>query len=234
MQSAKMVYIADVFCPWCFSFAPIMKRIAAENPRLPVKVYGGNLVSRPITLQEDVQNSPGLVDFWHQVEQVSGRSLAGAIQAVETGKDVLLYSPGADEILAVLDEAAPGHELEQFFMLEDLFYGEGQNLFAEETIARIAKTWNLDPAKFERALNQPAALKATEKNLQQASAVMGEITTYPSLFLVYNGKIQAVSRGFVPYETVDGRLKSSMRALGLDTSATYNCSNSGACTLGHK
>lgn len=234
MQSTGMVYIADVFCPWCFSFAPIMKRISEENPTLPVKVYGGNLVSRPITLQEDARNSPGLIDFWHQVEQASGRSLEGAINAVETGKDVLLYSPGADEILAVLNEAAPGHELEQLFMLEDLFYDEGQNLFAEDTLDRIARKWNLNPQKFERALNQPAALQTTELNLEKASEILGEITSYPSLFLVHNGRTQAVSRGFVPYETVEGRLRSALHTLGLENSDSYNCSRYGACTLAER
>lgn len=232
MNHDGFIYIADVFCPWCFSFAPIMKRIAEENPQFPVKVFGGNLVSRPITLQEDAQNSPGLIDFWHQVEKVSGRSLAGAINAVKTGKDVLLYSPGADEILAVLNEAAPGHELEQLFMLEELFYGEGQNLFAEDTLASIARKWNLDPQKFERALNQPAALNATEANLERAAEVMGEVTSYPSLFLTHNGRAQVVSRGFVQYETVDGRLKAAIRVLGLDQPASYNCSRYGSCTLG--
>lgn len=227
-----MIYIADVFCPWCFSFAPIMQRIARENPKFPVKAYGGNLISHPITLQEDAQSSPGLVNFWRQVERTSGRSLAGAIQAVESGRDVLLYSPGADEILAVLSEAAPGHELEQLFMLEDLFYGEGRNLFAENTLAEIAKKWNLAPQKFERALDQPSALRATEQNLQKAAQVMGEVTSYPSLFLTHNGRVQVVSRGFVPYETVEGRLKSAMRVLGLDDAASYNCSRQGACTLG--
>lgn len=234
MQETGMVYIADVFCPWCFAFAPIMKRIAQENPELPVKVYGGNLISSPMTLQEDAQNSPGLVNFWRQVEQLSGRSLEGAIKAVETGRDVDLYSPGADEILAVLNEEAPGHELEQLFMLEDLFYGQGANLFTEETLAYIAEKWNLNTQKFERALNQPQAARATEANLEKMAQVMGEVTSYPSLFLRHNGRVQVVSRGYVPYETADGRLKSLMRALGLDADSSYNCSTSGSCTLGKK
>lgn len=234
MASSGMIYIADVFCPWCFSFAPTMKRIAEENPELPVKVFGGNLVSSPMTLQEDAQNNPDLVDFWYQVGHVSGRSLAGAINAVQTGKDILLYSPGADEILAVLNEAAPGHELEQLFMLEDLFYGEGENLFAEATLQKIATKWNLDPKKFERALDQPAALQATEANLQKAAQIMGEVTSYPSLFLYHNYRVQVVSKGYVPYETAASRLQSCMRVLGMADASSYKCSSPGACTLGKK
>lgn len=234
MESTGLLYIADVYCPWCYSFAPIMRRIAQENPQLPVRVYGGNLVSRPITLAEDARNSPDLLEFWEQVEHVSGRSLAGAINAVRSGKDVLLYSPGADEILTILNEAAPGHQLEQIIELEDLFYGEGANLFSEETLARIAKKWNFNPQKFERALNQPEVLQATEARLEKAAEIMGEVTSYPSLFLQHAGRAQAISRGFVHYETVAARLKSCMRLLGLDEPASYNCSSRGACTLGKK
>ena len=79
-----------------------MKKLAAENSDMQVRVIGGNLISRPITLAEDAAQSPGLVDFWHEVERASGRSREGAITADETGRDVRLCSPGADEMLAVL------------------------------------------------------------------------------------------------------------------------------------
>lgn len=232
MDKAQFIYVADVFCPWCFGFAPVMKRIAEENPEIPVRVIGGNLISRPITLQEDAAQSPGLVDFWHEVEHVSGRSLEGAINAVHTGKDVRLYSPGADEILAVLKAFTPGHELEQLFELEDMFYGKGMDIFNDEALTEIAGKWGIEPAHFERALDQPAALEATRKNLRQAAELMGEITSYPSVLLASGGKVDAVSRGFVHYETVVSRLADARRDLGISTLQGHGCSLQNGCTLG--
>lgn len=232
MNAPHFVYIADVFCPWCYGFAPVMQRIAKEHPDLPVRVLGGNLISRPITLAEDVAQSPDLVDFWREVERVTGRSLAGAIEAAESGRDVRLYSPGADEILAVLGRLAPGHELAQLIGLEELFYGQGRDIFTADTLAEIADHWNLDPKHFEAALDQSATLAATEKNLENAAALMGEITSYPSVLLMREGKYDAVSRGFVRYETAAARLEDAMLDMGLEDD-NY-CSLYGTCSLRRK
>lgn len=231
MNDTYFIYIADVFCPWCYAFGPVMKKLADENPDIPVRVLGGNLISRPITLAEDAAQSPGLVDFWHEVEKTSGRSLAGAITAVETGRDVRLYSPAADEILAVLKKMAPGHELEQLFELEEMFYGQGRDIFTDEALSEIARKWNIDARHFEAALDQPAALAATEKNLQTAAELMGEITSYPSVLLVRGNKYDAVSRGFVHYETVAARLAGAMRDLGVPLEESAFCSLHNGCSL---
>ena len=231
MEQTSFIYIADVFCPWCYAFAPVMKKLAGENPDIPVRVLGGNLISRPMTLAEDAAQSPGLVQFWHEVEHASGRSLAGAIKAVEIGRDVRLYSPGADELLAVLKKMAPGHELEQLFALEEMFYGQGRDIFTDEALAEIATQWGLEPGQFATALDQPAALAATERNLEMAAELMGEITAYPSVLLVRGDRYDAVSRGFVHYETVAARLADAMRDLGVPLEESVFCSRHNGCSL---
>lgn len=231
MPSTHFIYIADVFCPWCYAFAPVMKKLADENPDIPVQVVGGNLISRPITLIQDADQSPGLVDFWREVERTSGRSLEGAINAVRSRRDVRLYSPGADEILAVLKKMAPGHELEQLFELEDMFYGQGRDMFTDVALSEIAEHWKIDPDNFESALDEPAALAATETNLQMAAELMGEIGSYPSVLLVRGDKYDAVSRGYVHYETVVARLEDAMRDLGVPLEESHFCTLHNGCSL---
>lgn len=232
MATAHFVYIADVYCPWCYGFAPVMQKIAKEFPQFPVNVIGGNLVSRPITLQEDAAASPGLTEFWHEVENTTGRSLAGAINAVETGKEVRMFSPAADEILVALKKMAPGHELEQLVELEDMFYGQGLDLFTPASLESIASRWNIKEPTFENVLNQEATAQATEQALVEASQLMGEITSYPSVLLVRGNKVDAVSRGFVHYETVYSRLQNALADLGISVPehGVY-CSRHGGCTL---
>ena len=234
MAETGFIYIADVFCPWCYAFGPIMKRIATEHPDIPVQVIGGNLISRPITLAEDFAGNPGLVAFWQEVERTTGRSLQGAIEAALSGKEVQMFSPGADEILSVLKCLAPGHELDQLLELEDLFYGKGANLFSEQTLTEIARHWNIPIAKFEKALDQGSAYEATERNLDKAAKLMGEIPSYPSVLLQRNGRIDAVTRGYVHYETVASRLKNAMIDLGFDSVEHKGCSLYGSCTTGRR
>ncbi len=230
MTSPYFIYIADVYCPWCYGFGPIAKRITDENPDFPVHVIGGSLISRPMSLLDDVAAQPGLADFWREVERTTGRSLKGAIDAAETGRDVRMYSPGADEILTVLIKQAPGHELEQMLMLEDMFYGQGLDLFTDQTLAAIAVKWNLNPQAFESALDQPAALQATERALAEAARLMGDAPSYPTLMLINNGKAATVSRGYMRYQSVAMGLAEAMAKLGV--SDAMQCSRQNGCTTG--
>lgn len=230
MADTRFIYVADVFCPWCYAFGPIMQRLADEHPDWPVQVVGGNLISRPLTLAEDYAQNPDLVDFWRQVEQTTGRDLSGAITAAQEGRAVRMYSPGADEILVALRSFAPGHELAQLLELEDIFYGKGQDMFTESSLNAIARRWNIPASRFEAALDQPAALAATEANLQKAAQLMGEITSYPSVLLAQNNEIYAISRGYVHYETVAARLNSVGAELGIDLSDHHGCSRQNGCT----
>lgn len=232
MADTRFIYVADVYCPWCFGFAPIMKRLTLENPEFGVRVIGGNLISQPMTLEEDLKRQPDIVEFWQEVEKTTGRSLAGAIRAVENHEPMRLYSPGADELLAIMRHFAPGHELDQLIMLEDMAYTDGVDLFTDESIKKMADRWQIPFDQFKNALDAPESMRVTEKNLERAADLMGEITSYPSVLLEHNGKIDAVSRGYVHYETVLSRLDWAMRDLHVTPEIGAQCSWSGACTIG--
>lgn len=234
MQNAKIIYVADIFCPWCFAFAPVIKKLSCEYSQFSVTVIGGNLISRPITLAQDIQKNPDLIEFWHEVEHASGRSLSGAINAAGSNTEILLYSPGADEIFTTLKTFKPDNELEQFLYLEELFYGQGKNLFSHDTLNEIAVYWNIDRTLFDAALDQHKTLKATNENLIKAQELMGEITSYPSVLLAKPNKIYAVSRGFVHYETVESRLISAMKDLDIayEKHKSGLCSTQNGCTSG--
>lgn len=232
MNGTHFVYIADVYCPWCYAFAPLMQRLAAEHPDIPVRVLGGDLISDTLTLAEDAANSPGLTDFWREVEHTSGRSLAGAIAAVEQGRDIRLSSPGADLVLTALESLAPGHGLDQIIALEDVFYGQGRDLFTEETLAGLARRWGVAPKALLETIQSPATERAAQAAHEEAAALMGDIGAYPSVFLVRGDKRDAVSRGYVHYETVASRLEDAMRDLGVDMEPGEACSWHGGCTVG--
>lgn len=232
MNATHFVYIADVYCPWCYAFAPIMQRLAAEHPDMAVHAIGGNLISKTITLAEDAAKNPGLADFWREVEHTSGRSLAAAIAAVEEGRQIRLSSPGADLVLTALKTLAPGHELEQLVALEDLFYGQGQDIFSDESLASLGRRWNIALTALKEALQSPATEKASHQAQAEAAVLMGEISAYPSIFLVRGNKRDVVSRGYVHYETVASRLDDALRDLAEDMEPGLTCSWHGGCTVG--
>ena len=63
---SHFLYISDVFCPWCYGFAPVMQRISSEHPGYPVRVLSGDLVENPTTTGEMMRNHP----TGHELEQM--------------------------------------------------------------------------------------------------------------------------------------------------------------------
>lgn len=232
MSDAHFIYIADVYCPWCYGFGPVMRRISKEHPEFPVKVIGGDLMSQPTDLQAYAAKDPGLRDFWLKVQRTTGRNLGGAIGALERGEKIRMYSIGADEILTVLKRKAPGNELDQLLELEDMFYEQGKDLFTDASLAQIGERWGLGAEELQAAAAEAANREETALSLKLAAKMMGEITAYPSLLLVRGEKVDVASRGYVRYETAAQRVLDVMRDLGVESGTGEYCSWSGNCAFG--
>lgn len=235
MSSPFFIYIADIYCPWCYAFGPIMKRIADEHPDIPVRAIGGDLMSQDTNLQAYGMSDPGLREFWQQVEQTSGRDLSGAMAALRNGRPLRMYSPGANLILTALKELAPNQSLEQLLQLESMFYGEGIDLFSQEAIEMLARRWNLNVNELVTTINAPETATSMERAHKEAEQLMGEITSYPSVMLVRDKRVDAVSRGYVHYETVARRLQDAMQDLGIEEHQPGEfCSWKGNCAFGKR
>lgn len=234
MDDTYLVYIADVYCPWCYGFSAIITRLAQTHPELKLKVYGGHLMSQPVDLQVYASQDSDLISFWEDVERHVGLSLGGAINAVLSGKHIRMYSPGANLLYVTLKNLKPGHELEQFIMLEHMFYERGEDIFSASAINEMGRKWEIDPHALINAAETPQLESATERNMDTASELMDGIESYPTLLLVRGDKIDAVSRGYVHFETVEQRLENAMRDLGVAAEIDQYCTWHGNCAFGKK
>ncbi len=145
-----------------------------------------------------------------------------------------MYSPGADMILSALNSLAPGHDLSHMLFLEDMFYGQGKDLFTPDALAEISSHFGMNAPILKNTIESPYNQQFTEKSLETALELMGEITSYPSVLLIRGNKIEAVSRGYVHYETVAKRLEDAMLDLGIDAGQGENCTWHGNCHFGIK
>lgn len=83
---------------------------------------------------------------------------------------------------------------------------------------------------LSRRLIKPAALAATERNLETAAELMGETGSCPSALPARGGRYRAVSRGYARYETAAARLADAMRDLGVPLEESGFCSLHHACS----
>lgn len=71
----NLLYLSDVFCPWCYGFGPVMQRILAAHPDLSVRVLAGNLMDEPLTLSEMKEDHPSIREFFVRLEKTTGQSV---------------------------------------------------------------------------------------------------------------------------------------------------------------
>ncbi len=131
----NFLYLTDVFCPWCYGFAPVMRRLVAEHPELPVRVLGGNLMDEPQTLTGMLEEYPTIREFFARLQETTGQSTEHFRQALEravagTGPDLLMHSPAMNLPLAALRHLAPGHQLEQMEAFQMAFYAQARDVMA--------------------------------------------------------------------------------------------------------
>ena len=210
----NLLYLSDVFCPWCYGFGPVMRRILADYPGTSVRVLGGDLVDEALTLSEMKEEHPSIREFFARLETTTGQSAGAFLKILEDagsgGPDWRMYSPETGLPLAVLKTLAPGHELEQMQAFQHAFYAEGRDVLDISVQLDIASRWGVEAAVFEAARADPAVRVRAEKEAAEASDIMGEFRLYPTLYLEGEGGRELLARGYAPYETVRAGLEAAL------------------------
>ena len=217
----NFLYLTDVFCPWCYGFAPVMRRLAAEHPELPVRVLGGNLMAEPQTLTGMQEEYPTIQEFFVRLQETTGQTteqfrLALEQAAAGTGPDLLMHSPAMNLPLAALRHLAPGHELEQMEAFQMAFYAQGRDVMAAGEQAAIAAAWlpaGTPADALTAAMADPAIRSAARHDAAEAEEVMGEFLLYPTLYLEHDGQRTLLARGYSDYASVRAKLDDALRGV---------------------
>ena len=224
------LYISDVFCPWCYGFAPVVKRLSAEHPAFPVRVLSGDLVEEPTSVGRMAREHPNMRAFFTRMGATTGQSVGeGFLRRLEPGReDLRMFSPDMAVPLAALKKLAPGHELEQLEAFQTAFYGEGRDVLSPEVQRKLAPVEG-----FDRALHDPGVREAAAREREEALRLMGEFVIYPTLFLeTDDGVRHLLARGYTHYETVAARFAAALKGANAEPAASPDaCGLDGACPL---
>ena len=129
---SHFLYLSDVFCPWCYGFAPVMQRLAAEHPELPVRVLGGDLMDEPTTLAEMKAHSPNIRDFFIRLAKTTARPVDGFLATLDAERPLRMYSPDMAVLLAALKRVEPGNEQDKIEIGQQILSGAGRNVCTAE------------------------------------------------------------------------------------------------------
>lgn len=223
------IYITDVFCPWCFGFAPVMRKISAAHP-FPVRVLCGNLVDEPANTS--TMGTPRLRAFFQRLSDTTGRTLGqGFFRLLDEGQGVTMDSSRSAQLMAALKKLAPGHALEQMETFQEAFYKEGLDVLSLADEAKVAARWGIGEKELEDMLRSDKVRENASRDMAEAEDILGDFVVYPSLFVrTDDGTLHAVARGYAPFEEVEAKIEDALgRGASLDTVSADACGLDGSC-----
>ena len=227
----SFIYITDVFCPWCFGFAPVMQKLV-EHHRFPVRVLCGNLVDEPE--QTSSMGTPRLRAFFQRLSDTTGRTLGEAFSGLLTEEgSVVMDSSRSALLMAALKKLAPGHALEQMETFQDAFYKDGRDVLDLSAQADVAARWGVSAEDLKQALASEAVRDKAKKEMDEAEDILGDFVVYPTLFVkTDDGELHAVARGFAPFEDVEAKIEAALASGdSLNAVSGSACGLDGTCCI---
>ncbi len=211
----SFVYITDVFCPWCYGFAPVMQKLRASYA-LPVRVLCGNLVDEPRWTSS--MGAPRVRAFFQRLASTTGRAVGEHFFDILTPeRSVVMDSSRSALLMAALRKLAPGHALEQMETFQDAFYGEGRDVLSLAVQAELCRRWGVKSESLESVTADPAMQKNAVREMAEVEEILGDFVVYPSLFVKNGDSLYAVARGYSPYETVAALIDRTLSGFGAES-----------------
>lgn len=228
---SSFIYITDVFCPWCFGFAPVMKKLVAEY-RFPVRVLCGNLVDEPTPTAK--MGTPRLMAFFERLCDTTNREIGqGFFDMLKPENSVVMDSTRSALLMAALKKLAPGQALEQMETFQEVFYTEGRDVLDLGVQADVAAMWGITADALAQAFETEAVQDKAQKEMDEAEDILGDFVVYPSLFVkADDGQIHAVARGYAPYEEVKAKIEAALASQSVAEGVSPNAcglDGSGCC-----
>ena len=199
---AKLLYVVDPMCSWCWGFTEIRREVSKAFPDLEWQLVMGGLApdsDEPMdeATKSYVQQAWRAVaartgaefnhDFWTECapRRSTYPSCRAVIVAGESGK--------AEEMLAAIQRA---------------YYQETRNPSDIETLAGLAADIGLDPAAFEVALHSPE----TQTQLTEDFALRSAIGAYsfPSVGLLDGDQAQPLTTGWCEASVLTAALREAL------------------------
>jgi len=208
----NLIYVADPMCSWCYGFAKPMEALLAEPgvaaPLQLALVMGG---LRPYTTESLAPRmAEEIFGHWKHVHEATGQLFAQAPHTALHESGFVYDTEPASRATVTVRTHWPKHVWRYFKAVQHAFYAEGRNVVRTDTLARLAEQQGLPRPEFETAFESTQMREATRADFEQSQA--WGIRGFPTLLAQSGDRLQLVTRGYVPIETLRERLAAALAA----------------------
>ncbi|TLX60507.1 DsbA family protein [Stutzerimonas nosocomialis] len=194
-MTARLVYVMDPMCSWCWGFAPVLDALAgqAEAAGVGLHLVVGGLRSEHSPM--DAAGRERIQSYWRAVEQATGQRFdyqagmpAGFVYDTERACRALVAARLLD-VAAVLPLA---HAIQQ------AFYLQGSDTGSAPVLVDLAEGVGLARDAFAERFDSLEALEQTRADFAWAQNL--GIAGFPTLLAERDGQLALLTNGYQPLE----------------------------------
>lgn len=194
-MSARLLYVMDPMCSWCWGFAPVAEALIAQAREAGVetRMIPGGLRSGSSAL--DASTRRYILEHWQAVAEATGQGFGfdGAMP------DGFVYdTEPACRALITAREMDASRVWPLLGLIQQAFYQEGVDVTRAPQLLDLAEQAGLDRAQFSAAFTSVETLKATAADFTWVQGL--GIAGFPTLLAERNGQLALLTNGYQPLD----------------------------------
>jgi len=195
-SKAKLIYIGDPMCSWCYGFSPEMSEaLESLSESVDFQLVMGGL--RPYNTETMADLGDFLKGHWEEVNKRSGQPFSYDILKDKT---FVYDTEPACRAVVLMRKLKPEAEFDFFKKVQTAFYHKNKNTNLTETFAELAKEYGLDKKEFAKKFESDEWKEKVKKDFSYAQSI--GVRSYPTLVLQNGDDVYLIAQGYVEAETI--------------------------------
>lgn len=196
MSKARLLYVMDPLCSWCWGFAPVVEALASQAAAAGVPLHlvaGGLRTGKGAAL--DGHTRRYILEHWQAVNRATGQPFRfdGALP-----EGFVYDTEPACRALVVARELAPELVWPLVRLIQHAFYAEGRDVTQAATLVALAEQAGIPRIEFADAFDGAAAHEATAADFTWVQDL--GIAGFPTLLAERDGQLALLTNGYRPLD----------------------------------
>lgn len=194
-MSARLLYVMDPMCSWCWGFAPVAEALIAQarEAGVPTRLVPGGLRSGGSAL--DAATRRYILEHWQAVAEATGQAFRfeGAMP------DGFVYdTEPACRALVAARELDAERTWSLLALIQQAFYEQGVDITCAPQLVALAERCGFDRGRFAEAFSHAETRAATAADFSWVQGL--GIAGFPTLLAERNGQLALLTNGYQPLE----------------------------------
>lgn len=194
-MSARLLYVMDPMCSWCWGFAPVAEALIAQarEAGVPTRLVVGGLRSGSSAL--DASTRRYILEHWQAVAEASGQAFRfeGAMP------DGFVYdTEPACRALVAARELDAERVWPLLGLIQRAFYEQGVDVTRAPQLVELAEQAGFDRSQFADAFSRADTRAATAADFSWVQDL--GIAGFPTLLAERNGQLALLTNGYQPLD----------------------------------